>query len=364
MMRGSRRLIIGSCLCSILAGCKGEHMGWEKRPRFEEQGLSTGCLRVAEGGRGFLGASLVTEESMLSPDWKKSLSMDTAVILLTTDDWVTRKVFEVGTGEVTGVFAIGKDGFVALNQRINQANREIESRFLDWAGAEWKETSKLPLRSLKVWSAGDSVLFAAGYPDGADSTRVVLSMDGGKTWKEMKSFGSDPLETKRGKCLALEKGARLVSIQNTDICAMDLTQDVPVWNSLGRLPQGFSPHIIAAQGGTVAVLGQGPDMKWIIVLMDPDGKLSSSPCMGLPEALDPDGFRLQKAGWVVVGTIEEIKHGATVGYSHHIYRSPNGGSSWRDLELPLPGSLKAIDFGEDGRIWAMAAGNRMQVFKP
>jgi hypothetical protein len=78
-----------------------------------------------------------------------------------------------------------------------------------------------------------------------------------------------------------------------------------------------------------------------------------------PERLWVHGHLLR-----ITGSQEMTKNGETTGYRNWLFESKDDGATWRDMGLPITGSLGAIAFGNDGRIWAMAAGNRMQIYHP
>lgn len=88
---------------------------------------------------------------------------------------------------------------------------------------------------------------------------------------------------------------------------------------------------------------------------------TSNESRGLPAGFLFKAFSLSGDSFYLVGAIELKRGEETIGFKKVMFESRNQGGSWTNLELPINGSLEAYDFGPDGRVWAVAAGNRIQV---
>lgn len=111
------------------------------------------------------------------------------------------------------------------------------------------------------------------------------------------------------------------------------------------------------------IFGSLPDKKFGLV--DAENRSNSvKVCRGVPQDFLLTAFSIVSGRFHLVGALETKSGTETIGFTNIILRSQNQGEAWRDTDLPIKGSLKGFDFGPDGRIWATAAGNRMQVLLP
>ena len=124
---------------------------------------------------------------------------------------------------------------------------------------------------------------------------------------------------------------------------------------------------MARRDRALLVFGTVPDKGFRIGYARADGTGGDSlaPCRGIPEGFL--ALRLAVSGDQVhlVGRVRVVEKGEMRGFEYHVLRSTTpAGADWENMRLPITGSLSAVDFGEDGRIWAVAAGNRLQIRRP
>lgn len=84
----------------------------------------------------------------------------------------------------------------------------------------------------------------------------------------------------------------------------------------------------------------------------------------LPDTLKPGCISVHGRLLRITGLQKLLMNVKTTGNRNWLFESKDGGETWKDLEWSIRGSLGSIAFGRDGRIWAMAAGNRMQAYTP
>jgi hypothetical protein len=138
----------------------------------------------------------------------------------------------------------------------------------------------------------------------------------------------------------------------------------PAWKTVQPLPDNFAPIRLSGDANGIYTVGRLPDKGLAIWKAPKSGSPSLVRAKGLPDTLQPERLWVHDHLLRITGIQELTKNGETTGYRNWLFESKDDGATWRDLDLPIKGSLGSIAFGNDGRIWAMAAGNRMQVYHP
>jgi hypothetical protein len=351
---------------TALLKCEGNYMSWEKRPIPENAGLGAKCLLITEDGKGYTGSSISTEESDWEPDFRKAVSMNTSIIYETTDDWITRRSVYRGSGEIEALFKTEKNAYLAQNTRYSKEDLLESSHFIRWSDGQWKEVSQLDQESVKVWGSRGPWLLAAGrLRDGSGTISLSISSDGALNWQHVDLGGYNPLANARDPSLYLTADGLLFRTTGTWLERFDLknAHGIGLWERLRDLPLNFNPLAIAGWGKHIVVFGSLPNEKFgLIDAFDRTNSVTVG--REIPENFLLTTFSMRENRWYLVGAVE-IKSGTeTIGFDNMILVSENQGGFWRNTNYPLMGSLEGFDFGSNGRIWAVAAGNRMQVLPP
>lgn len=352
---------------AITIGCGGGKVGWERRPIFEERYLETYDLAIAEGAHGFLGASKASEETIMMPNFKKAKALDTAIIQETRDDWITRTEAFRTTGEINSILHLDSGRLLAVNPHVDLDSLKETTRFIKWGGLNWRELSSVPARALRVWSNAGPILFAAGYPEeGFDPLLLYASFDGAATWRAINLAGVDPLDTSHDEQVWLDGAGLLYAFNGRNLESFDLPrwEGNPGWKTVQPVPEDFKPIRLSGDAEGMYTVGRLPDKALALWKVPKTGSPTLVRAKGLPDTLQPERLWVHDRLIRITGTQEMTKNGETTGYRNFLFESKDDGATWRDMGLPITGSIGAITFGEEGRIWVMAAGNRMQVYHP
>ncbi len=348
---------------AALFGCKGKPMPWTKRPIPDIAHLRTKCVLLAKDGSGYSGGSIFTEASSMELDPRKALSMESSVLYETRNDWQDRRQVFKGGGEIVALFRTGSEGAVAQNIRNEAADFHESVHFLARKMEDWQEVSKLELRGSRVWGSEGQWLLAAGYPEFTnDPVSKFVSADGGMNWRATTLTGFNPLAGGRDKPLYLDPDGVFFRVEKRNLEKLDLNRmdGSAAWEYYGDMPINFQPLALAGIRKIIWAFGLLPDKKSGVVRFG-DGAATLKEGRGIPPGFLCKTFTCSGNSFQLVGAIE-LKNGTeTVGFKKVMLESWNQGDSWSDLELPINGSLEAYDFGADGRVWAVAAGNRLQV---
>jgi hypothetical protein len=240
-------------LLSALAGivfclsCGDKNMSWERRLIFDEKYMHTFSLAITEGGRGFLGASIMSEAIFVEkPSVEKALAMTTALIQETRDDWVSRKEAYRTTGEINSLVHLDSGHLLAVNSHPDLETVKESMHFIKWDGQSWKDVSSLSVRAVRVWSNGGPILFSAGYPEkGFDSLLLHASFDEAVTWQAINLAGVDPLDTSHDEQVWLDRGGFLYTFNGRNLESFDLPRwkENPGWKTVQPLPRTSSPSV-------------------------------------------------------------------------------------------------------------------------
>ncbi|MEO6097866.1 MAG: hypothetical protein ABIW76_20290 [Fibrobacteria bacterium] len=356
--------LAGSIFC---LGCGDGNMGWERRPIFTEEYMHTFAVAITDSGNGFLGASIGSQTSIREPNYKRATAMDTAIIQATRDDWNSKKEAFRGKGEINSLHHLDSGRLLAENSQVDLATLTESTHFIQWNGSVWKDVSSLDSRVVLILTGGGSCVFAASYPPGALTPPILkVSFDGGASWSSLTLGGMDPLGSRERDLLWMDPEGYLYAITTKSLEAFDLPhwKEHPTWKTLHSLPEGFKPIRMTGNSGGILSIGRLADSSLAIWRVPKSGSPELLRTRGLLPTLNPDRIWARGSLLRVTGTEERLKDGETTGYRNWLFESKDNGTTWKDLDLPLKGSLGSIAFGEDGRIWAMAAGNRMQVYHP
>ena len=348
---------------SALLGCKGNSMPWTKRPIPDIGHLRTNCLLLTKDGSGYCGGSIFSDASSMELNPGKALSMDSSVLYETRNDWLDRRQVFKGNGEIVALFRTGSDDAVAQNIRNDAADFHESVHFIARKMDDWKEVSKLELRGSRVWGSEGRWLLAAGYPEFTnDPVSIYVSADGGMNWQATTLAGYNPLAGGRDKPLYLDPEGNFFRVEKRHLekLAVNRMDGSATWEAYGEIPINFQPLALSGARKTVWAFGTLPDSKFALVRFD-NGAATVKETRGLPAGFLCKTFNCSDNSFYLVGAIEMKKGTETVGFKKLMFESKNLGDSWSDLELPISGSLQAYDFGSDGRVWAGAAGNRIQV---
>jgi hypothetical protein len=363
----STRIIILCLVVFSLLSCERKTMGWIQFPVLNEPNKKAVSLLIAEVDNGFLGTTITTEASLMNPDWKKSLAMDSSEILAIGENGLKRRSLLRVPGILREFYSTGHMKWIAINERISSPDMHESTHILHFNGSEWSEISKLELRNLRIWSGCGPILLATGQSlTKADSSVEIISFDGGEHWENLNVPYFNNISGIIRSKFALDEEGQLFSIQNQTLYQSHLeeTRQFSKLRSLVDLPLHFKPTSIFIFKHQPIVFGKLLDGKLALMTTDEKGLPQINSCLGIPSQFEIDRAFLGNTSWYVEGTLEIQKNNRTESFSHMIWESKNKGATWFDKGLPIKGSLKSIAVGSDGRIWALAAGNRMQVFIP
>lgn len=340
-------------------------MSWETRAIPDIEHLRTKTLFITQGGTGYSGGSIFTEASAMEPDLRKAASMETAVLYETQDDWKTRRLVFQDSGEIVDFYSVGSGTLVAQNTRNGGDSLHESAHFLHLQTGGWKEVSRLEQRASRVWSSGSPWLLSAGFPEYSfDPVLIYQSSDGGLTWRETDLAGYNPLAEGRDPALYLNPNGMLYRAGKTALDRFDLNlpDGSGKWEKLRTIPINFKALGLSGQAEEVIAFGSMPDKKFGLTRLSGNAKVKE--CRGLPSDFLFTKLSITGDLYHLIGAVE-VKNGEeTIGFDNLIFESKDSGASWVDLKLPIKRSLNAYAFGLDGRIWATAAGNRMQVLLP
>jgi hypothetical protein len=341
-------------------------MKWERLPWFEGE-ISSDALAITEAGIGFVGGYLFdSDEDFRQKNYQKSMAMHKSIIQKTTDDWKTRDTVFQGKGEIVAFFRTGNGRMIAQNSQVSMQDLHESGHFITWENGEWKDVSNLPFRVIGVWGSDSPWLLAVGYPqDGFNPVFNYVSSDGAHTWKPVSLGGFNPLQAGRDSATVLFPDGIFYRALPMGLQRLDLktAADSGHWEKVRDLPPSFRPSQMAKRDNALLIFGSLSDKDFALWFTRADGTGADSlfPCKGIPAGFSARRLVVAGPNLYLVGTVSIFEKGEMRGLDHYILKSANTGAAWQDLDLPLNGSLQAVDFGADGRVWAMAAGNRMQV---
>jgi hypothetical protein len=297
------------------------------------------------------------------------MAMHKSLIQSTANDWKTRTVSYQGQGEIEGFYRTGPQGIVAKVTQVSLETLIETAHFISWDGTDWKEISNLPYRVVQVWGSESSAVLAVGYPqEGFEPVYASLSMDGGHNWTPTSLSGLNVAEDSLKLNPVLFPDGTLYCASPFGLNRLDLKSpgDGKRWQRVRPYPPSFKPLAMARRDQALFVFGSLLDKGFAIwhTRADGTGGDSLTPCRGIPQEFMVDRLSAVDSDLYLVGQVEEVKNGETQGYDHFVLRSTTpAGTDWENMQLPITGSLNAVDFGKDGRIWAVAPGNRLQVYK-
>lgn len=341
-------------------------MPWTKRPIPDIEHLRTNCLLLSKDGSGYSGGSIFSDASSMELDPRKALSLDTSVLYETRNDWQDRRQVFKGSGEIVALFRTGSDGAVAQNIRNDATDFHESVHFIARKLEDWQEVSQLELRGSRVWGSEGQWLLTAGYPEFTnDPVSKYVSADGGMNWHATTLAGYNPLAGGRDKPLYLDPDGFFFRVEKRSLEKLSLNKmdGSAAWEAYGEMPINFQALALAGTRKIIWAFGLMPDKKFGLVRFGDSAATVKDvkEARSLPEGFLCKTFTCSGNAFHLVGAIELKRGTETVGFKKVMYESRNQGDSWSDLELPINGSLEAYDFGVDGRIWAVAAGNRIQV---
>jgi hypothetical protein len=344
-------------------------MDWERRPLWESN-LHSDALVLQDNGIGFWGGYLFdSDQDFEFKDFRQDIAVHKASIQFTSDDWKARTELFQGQGEIKAFFRTGKNEIVAQNRQISLETLTETAHFIGWDGTGWKEISTLPYRVVQVWGSEGPAMLAVGYPqEGFDPVYASLSLDGGHSWASTSLSGLNVAEDSLKLNTVLFPDGTLYCTSPFGLNRLDLKSqgDTARWQRVRPYPPSFKPLAMARRDQALFVFGSVLDKGFAIWYTRADGTGGDSltPCRGIPQEFMVDRFAAVDSDLYLVGQVEEVKNGETQGYDHFVLRSTTpAGTDWENMQLPITGSLNAVDFGKDGRIWAVAPGNRLQVYK-
>jgi hypothetical protein len=344
-------------------------MNWERRSLWNERDHSPRALLILENGKGFSGGYQFDTLHSDEPDFRKDQARSKATIQMTTDDWKTRTVVFQGQGQIEGLYRTGVQNTVAKVTQVSLETLIETAHFIGWDGTDWKEISNLPYRVVKVWGSEGPALLAVGYPqEGFDPVYASLSLDGGHSWAPTSLSGLNVAEDRLSRNTVLFPDGTLYCASPFGLNRLDLksVSDSARWQSIRPYPPSFKPVVMARRDQALFVFGSLLDKGFAIWYTRADGTGGDSltPCRGIPEnflvlSLSDVGGQLY-----LLGRVRYLVKGEMRGFDYFLLRSTTpAGTDWVNMQLPITGSLNAVDFGKDGRIWAVAPGNRLQVYK-
>ena len=354
----------------LLFCIKGNSVNWERTPFWKERNLHSDALILYGNGTGFWGGYIFDlDKDVEAKDFRKSMAMHKSLIQRTTDDWKTRTEVFQGQGEIEGFYSTGPHGMVAKVTQVSMETLIETAHFIGWDGTGWKEISSLSYRVVKVWGSEGPVLLAVGYPqEGFEPVYASLSLDGGHTWNDVSLSGLNVAQDSLSLNTVLFPDGMLYCASPFGLHRLDLKShgDGERWQRVRSYPPSFKPLAMARRDRALFLFGSLPDKGFAIWYTRADGTGADlvSPCRGTPKDFMVDKFTAVDSVLYLVGQVEDVKNGETRGYDHYVLRSTSpAGTDWENMDLPIKGSLSAVDFGADGRVWAVAPGNRLQVYK-
>lgn len=342
-------------------------MSWKKIPQESPEGFSTQLVLMTAPGEGFSTSKQMDVDKLLADkDFKKRDAEDPAFIFRIRSNWShVEKVFET-TGVFEGLYRTGIDRALAVNRTYEEERTKEVYRLYGYQDGRWREISRLEQDAIFVLGSDSPWLLAIGYSGSSDHPFSAFSPDGGHTWKSLPSLGIDFIRNRKLP-LWLDSSGSLYHPFPAHLGRLRLEESsfVQNWERIEDFPPGFKPTLIAGTSGKAFVLGLiGPEA-WSLWIWDGPGKVQLNPCRGLPKGFTPRQLVAGRAGLHLVGDIAQFNaRGEMSGFKNQIYRSNSAGSTWVNMDLPITGSLEYFDFGDDGSIWAMAAGNRLQIYGP
>lgn len=341
-------------------------MTWTKLPPRGPAGFSTQAILMEGAGKGFAACRQVDMERFrVERNWRKRDSQDAAFIYEVRDNWkVLEKVFET-TGVIDALYQTGSGRFLALNHTYEKDGEVALARFYSLEGEKWAEVSRIYQEAIMVLGSESPWLLAMGYSQTPDRAFSAYTRDGGHSWTVIERLGLDFMSN-RDLPLWLDSSGRLYHAFPTHLGRRSLaeTADAPAWERLHEFPAPFKPLLMTGESERVHVLGKSNPDAYSLWTWNGNGKDRLVLCNGLPNGLIVEKLFHTRAGFYLTGSVENVVNGETKGYTQYLLKSEDGGSGWTDMDLPIKGSLSTLDFGDDGSIWAMAAGNRLQIYSP
>ena len=353
---------------------KGCSMNWKRAPYYsisdkEGDSFSTDAFLISGGGLGILGGYRFNRnEDFKYNDFRQVTSVHKALIQKTEDNWKTRTTVFEGNGEIEGFFNVGKGGVIARNTQIDKETLLTSAQILANFGTSWQELSKLEFYVKKIYGSDSPWLLAVGFPDESrDTVFIMVSSSGAKNWHRVHLDGFTSPDIVDKIALTLSNSGKLYRFNSIQLDFVDLSHTEPIyrWNSLPMAPSPLRNPFMVLWDNRVTVIGNTVDSTIGIWNMRVDGTGPSSiqECTGIPKGFSIDRFECRGDALYLTGTVLIKRDGEVRGIEWYLLESDQVGKHWVDMHLPITSSLQAVDFGEDGSIWASAPGNRIQIFE-
>jgi hypothetical protein len=349
-------------------------MRWIRAPHYKISDIdgelfSSNALQITEKECGFLGGyAFNIDEDMKNPGVQTNISMHKALIQKTEDHWKTRTTVYEGNGEVEAFFNIGDGKIIALNRQVDKETLRYSAQFLLSQDSVWFEISKLNFHVVKVLGSDSPWLLAVGFPEHKDDTVYsMVTSDGARTWVPVQMHGFNPTDGNNNSAIILSNSGKLFRFTMTQLDFINLghTEVNASWNPIAIAPQALLEPSILLSNNSIKVIGTLSDTTFGLwnMRLDGTGPNTINPCTGIPKGLLLKKFISRGDALYLIGSVLLRKNGEPRGIKYYMLRSNQEGTNWTDLDLPITSALKAVDFGEDGSIWAVAPGNRIQIFK-
>jgi hypothetical protein len=164
----------------------------------------------------------------------------------------------------------------------------------------------------------------------------------------------------------LSKSGKLWRFSNSKLDYIDFSNAgvFSPWMPIAISPQSIRNPSLVLLDNSIKVIGTLSDSTFGIwnMRLDGLGPNSIQTCTGIPKEFSIEKMISRGGALYLVGTVLTQKNGETTGIKFYVLRSNQEGMNWTDLQLPITSGLTAVDFGEEGSIWAAAPGNRIQIF--
>ena len=319
--------------------------------------------------KGFLGGYFFNNNTdRHNPGVEKNISLHKALIQMSQDNWKTRTTVFEGSGEIEAFLNVGNGSTIARNTQVDQETLHSSTQFLITQDSKWEEASKLEFYIKKVYGSESQWLLAVGFPDESpDSVYIMVSSSGAKKWYQIQLEGFTSPDKFDSIALVLSGSGKLYRFNSFQLDFIDLnrTEAIYHWNSLPRAPSPLRDPFMLLRDNRIMVLGNYADSTFGIwnMRVDGTGPNSIQECTGIPKGFTIDRFEYREDALYLIGTVLIKKDDEVRGIEWYLLRSDQVGKHWVDLQLPITSGLQAVDFGEDGSIWASAPGNRIQIFE-
>ena len=363
-------LVLLIVLFLTLKGCS---MKWKRAPYYsisnkEGDDFSTDAFQITTGGQGFLGGyAFNSDEDFKFTDFRQDIAVHKALIQKTADNWKTRTTVFEGNGEIEEFFNIGNGRVLARNKQADQETLLSRTQILTNIGLSWQEISKLDFYVKKIYGSESPWLVAIGFPNESRGTvYIMVSSSGAKNWDRVQLEGFTSPDIVDEIALTLSKFGKLYRFSSFQLDFVDLnrTEAMYHWNLLSKAPSPLRRPFMLLQENRLSVIGNTSDSSFGIwnISADGTGPNAIQECTGIPKEFSIDRFECRRDALYLVGSTLIKRDGEVRGVECYLLKSDLAGKHWVDIHLPITSSLQAVDFGEDGSIWASAPGNRIQVF--